>query len=159
MIPWEHTYVAWAIDRSIAHGYGPGQAMRDRIARFHLALFTSEAEGYPRAYATPGQLAVGLLDGPYFTTWREVFDATFGSPPSPPLKPTGYYGPEGRLMLMIAKDMGWARAQEAYDYLMAYVGSDGIRMTTDLNERSGWAVDDRRPLPPSPPVNLRILRD
>ena len=53
----------------------------------------------------------------------------------------GYYGPEARLMLMIARHNGWAGAQAAYDYLFPQIGvasfANGL---SDLANRSGWAI-------------------
>ena len=54
---WEQTYLAYAIDRANQHGFIGGLAHRDRIARFHLELFTSEPD-YPRAQAGAYLLAM-----------------------------------------------------------------------------------------------------
>ena len=39
---WEQMYVAWAVDRAQQHGFMPGTALRDRIVKLQLRLFTSE---------------------------------------------------------------------------------------------------------------------
>ncbi len=43
-------------------------------------------------------------------------------------------------MLMIGMRQGWPGAAEAYQYLMANVGADGVSMAADLAKRSGWGI-------------------
>jgi hypothetical protein len=140
---WEQMYVAWAIDHAQQQGFQPGSGMRDSIVGVQLKLFTSEGEGYRRTHAGAYVLAVGTRSGQninYFKSWDEVFRITekFGNFRAF----TGYYGPEARLMLMIAKRQRLAGAAESYQYLMSYTGADGVSMTADLAHRSGWAIAD-----------------
>ncbi|MEO8679642.1 MAG: hypothetical protein ABI665_11385 [Vicinamibacterales bacterium] len=143
---WEQIYLAWAIDRAQQHGFGPGRVLRDRIMKLQLRLFTSEADGYRRSHAGAYVLAVGTKTGntvKYFTTLAEMFQITdkFGN-----LRPfEGYYGPEARLMVMMAMLQGLPGASEAYQFLMSHVGEDGISLAADLAKRSGWgiALDER----------------
>ena len=140
---WEQVYVAWAVDRAQQLGFSPGTSLRDRIVRLQLRLFTSEAEGYKRSHAGAYVLAIGTRSGTsitHFDQIGEVFKITdkYGN-----LRPfQGYYGPEARLMLMIAKRLGWAGAAESLQYLMTSAGADNVTMVADLNRRSGWAIAD-----------------
>lgn len=139
---WEHIYVAWAIDRAHQHGFGPGgTALRDRVVKLQLRLFTSESEGYKASYAGAYVLAVGTKSGQninYFNTIGEMFRITdkFGNF----REFEGYYGPEARLMLMIAVRLGLPGASAAYESLNAHTGADGVSMKADLAKRSGWAI-------------------
>jgi hypothetical protein len=150
---WEHVYLAWAIDHALNLGFSPGAALRDRVARLHLRLLTSEAEGYPRKYGAPYLLIVGTKtpDGryEYFRTLRELFAATYGDPPGAPV-PINTVGPEARMMLIIAMKLGLPGAAEAIDYLMAQSYA-GVPFATELARRAGWAVappaGDRRTAP------------
>jgi hypothetical protein len=141
---WEHIYVAWAVDRALTLGFHPGAAFRDRIARFQLKLFTSSAEGYDRAFAAPYVLAVAEKQSAdrwsYLRSIGDVFRLarTFGDYRAFP----GYYGPEARMMLLIAERKHWAGASEALDYLMGTRDEGGVTQVRDLNRRSGWALAD-----------------
>ncbi|MFA5911157.1 MAG: hypothetical protein WC815_20470 [Vicinamibacterales bacterium] len=138
---WEQAYVAWAVDHAQQHGFGPGSVLRDRIVKLQLRLFTSEGEGFPRTYAGAYVLAVGTKTGSgikYFNTMEEMFRVTDKYGNHRPFQ--GYYGPEARLLLMIAMRLGLAGAPAAYQYLSSNVGADGISMTADLHRRSGWAI-------------------
>ena len=141
---WEQMYVAWAVDRAQQHGFMPGTALRDRIVKLQLRLFTSEQDGYKRTHAGAYVLAVGTRSGQtikYFDNIAEVFRVTDKYGNHRPFE--GYYGPEARLMLMIAKRLGWPGASESLQYLMSHTGADGVSMIADLNRRSGWAIADR----------------
>jgi hypothetical protein len=138
---WEHMYVAWAIDHAQQHGFGPGSALRDRVVKLQLKLFTSEAEGYKPSYAGAYVLAVGTRSGQtikYFDTIGEMFRITdkFGNF----RQFEGYYGPEVRLMLMIGMRLGLPGAEKAYEGLHSHVGADGVSMKADLARRSGWGI-------------------
>jgi len=153
---WEQSYLAWAVDHVMQHGMvgslnlgSAGSAIRNRIARLQLTLFT--AAEWPKQHdrQAPYLLAVGRKTDPssrevvYFKRLNEVANATFGVPN--PAKPDfvrpfeGYYGPEARLLLMICQRLGDVGATRSLELLMSDVDS-GIRMTDDLNKRSGWAI-------------------
>jgi hypothetical protein len=143
---WEHMYVAWAIDRAQQLGFSPGTALRDRIVKLQLKLFTSEREGYPRSYAGAYVLAVGTRSGrnvSYFNTIGEVFKITdkYGNFRAF----QGYYGPEARLMLQIALRNGWSGAADSLQYLMSSTSAEGVTTIADLNKRSGWAIAGSAP--------------
>lgn len=143
---WEHMYVAWAIDRAQQLGFSPGTALRDRIVKLQLRLFTSEPEGYKRAYAGAYVLAVGTRSGrsvTYFKTFGEMFNITDKYGNFRPFQ--GYYGPEARLMLMIAKRLGWPGAADSLQYLMTNTSAEGVSTIADLNKRSGWAIAETAP--------------
>jgi hypothetical protein len=137
---WEHSYVAWAIDRAQQHGFAPGAVLRDRIVKLQLKLFSSEQDGFARSHAGAYVLAVGTRSGQsvtYFPTIGEVFRITHKYGNFRPLE--GYYGAEARLMLLIAKRLHLPGAAESYAYLMSHE-ADGVTMRGDLGRRSGWAI-------------------
>ncbi len=140
---WEHTYLAWAVDRALQHGFSPGAALRNRVARFQLSLFTS-SPAYPWKYGAPYILAIGIYENGkarFFTSLAEVFKATYGTPPAPPVSFAGYYGPETRLMLQVAAQNNWAGAAVALQQLETWGGSGVGSMDFDLRRRSGWAIE------------------
>jgi hypothetical protein len=141
---WEQIYVAWAVDRALQLGFAPGAAFRDRIARFQLKLFTSAPEGFDRTFAAPYVLAVAeKRTSPdrwtYLTSMREVFGLARSYGDHRPFP--GYYGPEARLMLLVAQRQRWPGADEALAYLMGAAEAD-VTMVRDLNRRSGWALSE-----------------
>jgi hypothetical protein len=195
---WEQRYVGWAVDRARRILELPdGIDFLTRLANFEVKLFTSEE--FDREWAGVYVLAVGektaAFEMKYFQTLKEVFVAssTAGVDPSPdptdPTEPTdpnapaplppigdfyrpfeGFYGPEARLMLMVARGLGVPRAEEAYEFLMSHrdtVWPNGQRgsgksMFEDLNNRSGWAIGlggvnplstDVAPTTPTPRTN------
>jgi hypothetical protein len=158
---WEQAYVAWAIDHVMQHGIvaghdfsARGAALRDRIARIVMPLFTNREWPTNHNLQMPYLLAVGTWSGRpqaegskvnYFQTWTQVRDATFCcTNPATGLsymaRPfQGYYGPEARLLfLILAPNVREAVAR--LEYLMADVGDDGRRTVEDLSVRSGWAI-------------------
>ena len=167
---WEHRYVGWAVDHARYLGFTAGLDFLTRLAKFELKLFTSSSEGFPREWAGMYVLAIGThsdQDPPpvdwendvitYHSTMKDVFDASVsvrdkdlaGNIVAVFQRPfEGYYGPEARLMLMVARGLGLAGAEEAYQYLMGHAFTtwpdgrpgDGETMVHDLNERSGWAI-------------------
>ncbi len=146
---WEQTYLAFAIDRANAQGFGGGLATRDAIAGLQLRLFTG-APDYPRVsdqgcinpndplkpvkipcdWSAPYLLAVGTVPVQtswtgftFFTTLKQIADSTIGNPDLQ--RPyAGFYGPEARLNLMIALNNKWAGAQDSYDYLYPFIAVD-----------------------------------
>jgi hypothetical protein len=181
---WEQSYVGWAIDHAIRQGLATGTPkigtrFRDRLANTNLKLFTSAT--FPRSWAGSYLFAVGRhsttpVTGDdritYFTDLSQVFTATSapmcGEPTPAPCNERpfeGYYGPEVRLMLMIARGFGGTTggsAQQQYDFIMSHQQGGSGTMMQDLNRRSGWAIaiGGVNPLaadaPPARPGNLRI---
>src|SRR6185436_12514994 len=117
--------------------------------RLQLNLFTHPEWPKDHERQVPYLLAAGKLsNGPrstvtYFQRFSEMAAATFGVPtPGKPdfVRPfEGYYGPEARLLLLICAGLGDAGANAALTGLMADVSNAGVKMTDDLNLRSGWA--------------------
>jgi hypothetical protein len=152
---WEQSYVAWAIDRVMAHGPvagfffdTAGSVMRNRIARLQLSLFNSSQ--WPRQHdrLAPYLLAAGKWSGSpakvtYYRTLGEVANATFSIPNAATpefVRPfEGYYGPEARLMLMICRRLGDSGADAGLATIMSD-SKDGVSMIGDLNKRAGWAI-------------------
>ena len=167
---WEQNYLAYAIDRALKQGFAGGLAHRDAIARFQLALFSSDPS-YPRAQAAPYIVGVGVPPAgtvrytdynrfTFYTSMSQIWSATQGNE-----RPfAGYYGPESRINLMIGVENGWSGAQAAYDYLWPFIGSTNTFCGTfgpdkpDLACRAGWALDFSSattppPPPPAPAIN------
>jgi len=160
---WEQNYLAYAIDRALKQGFAGGLAHRDAIARFQLALFTSDPS-YPRAQGAPYIVGVGVAPTgtvrytdynrfTFYTSMSQIWSATQGNE-----RPfAGYYGPEARINLMIGVENGWSGAQAAYDYLWPFIGSTSTFCGTfgpdkpDLACRAGWALDFSSATPPPPP--------
>lgn len=153
---WEQSYLAWAVDRVMQHGQvgpvnfgGAGAALRNRIARLQLSLFTHPEWPKQHDRQAPYLLAAGRKADPssrtvtYFRRFSEMAAATFGVPsPAQPdfVRPfEGYYGPEARLLLMICERLGDPGASKSLQALMADQTA-GVRMVDDLNKRSGWAL-------------------
>jgi hypothetical protein len=142
--PWMNNYVAWSIDHASQQGFSGGLDLRDRLAQFQFKLFVSDE--YPRDYACPYTLVVGVYEGPgkvkYFESLAEMFKATYGTPPDKPTSIVGFYGVDARLILMIARKNHWKGADDAYKWLTEWVNpkdrSDA--MSADLKKRSGWAI-------------------
>jgi hypothetical protein len=155
---WQQSYLAWAVDHANGHGFAGGTSLRDRIARFQLRLFTSGDEGYPRAYAAPYLLAIGTVRNgavSYFSSFREIFHATYGGAGKEAVAFPRAYGVEARLMLLIAQARDWPGVSDALSFLMSSVAPDGFSMRDDLNARSGWAIDaGAAPQPASPAIAL-----
>jgi hypothetical protein len=129
---------------------GAGEAIRNRIARLQLNLFTHPEWPNAREKQAPYLLAAGAWSrGPgstvnYFQTFAQMAAATFAAanPGQPPdfVRPfEGYYGPEARLLLMICERLGDRDAAAKLEYLMKDV-NNGVSMVDDLNSRSGWAI-------------------
>ena len=172
---WEQSYVAWAIDRVRQHGpitashnfANAGAALRDRIARLQLNLFTHAEWPKDHQRQAPYLLAAARWsNGPgstmsYFQRFSEMAAATFSVPaPTGPdfIRPfEGYYGPEARLMLLICEALGDPGATAALTGLMADV-TDQRKMVDDLNTRSGWAIAREGVNPAPPQVAARQVR-
>jgi hypothetical protein len=151
---WEQTYLAWAVDRVMQHGpvasfnfANAGAAIRNRIARLQLALFTDAQWPKDHDRQVPYLLAVGKWSPDhkltYFQSLGEVAAATFSVPkPTAPdfIRPLqGYYGPEARLLLTMCQALGDRGANESLARVMSDT-TNGVSTLDDLNKRSGWAI-------------------
>jgi hypothetical protein len=152
---WEQAYVAWAVDRVMQHGQvtpaynfaNAGAAIRNRIARLQLNLFTNAQWPKDHTRQAPYLVAAGTLSADrkvtFFQKFSDAAGATFGVPKGGQpdfVRPfAGYYGPEARLLLMICDGLGEAAAADRVTDLMADKYQD-VRMIDDLNKRSGWAI-------------------
>jgi hypothetical protein len=137
MSTWQNAYLAWATERAGHHGFWPINPVIERIARFQARMFISEPE-FPQRYASPYYPTVGRLSGTtpvFFTSMKEIFDATWGVPPGPPQPWEGYYGPETRILMMLGVPRSVPGAQEGIDYITTRTG-----VLADMNKRSGWAL-------------------
>lgn len=124
--------LAWAIDRAHRLGYVGGTAMRDRLSRFVLKLFTGEP-AFPRNAAMRLWLHVGPAGkGNYYKTLSELAAANEGG--------DSMYAHWVRLALVIALESELPGAQDAYDYNWRVcetgAGNRGIRIAT----KGGWAI-------------------
>lgn len=98
--PWEHYYLAWAIDHSNNQGFSGGELLRDQIAQFQINLFNSP--DIPREYAGSYVWAIGdWTPGgvEYYTNLGQVFQNTF-APGQPPIS-FANYGTQAHAMIMI----------------------------------------------------------
>jgi hypothetical protein len=141
--PWQNNYIAWSLDHALQQGFTGGRKLRDRLADFQLRLFTTP--GFDRSYAGPYTLVVGKKkDGggiEYLKTLAEVYRATYGDPPAKATSFAGYYGVDARLSLIIARQNGWAGAQDAYGFLFPQLTRPSNDLPIpDLVKRSGWAI-------------------
>jgi hypothetical protein len=157
---WEQSYVGWAVDRARRILADPnGIDFLTRLAEFDVKLFQSPDDVFPREWAGIYVLAVGEYTGAfqasYFPTLKQVFTVSSNAKRDPAStigdfyrEFEGFYGPESRLMLMIARGLNIPGADEAYTFLMNHKADvwpngakgSGIRMIDDLNLRSGWAI-------------------
>ena len=159
---WEQRYVGWAVDHARLLGFTGGVDFLTRLANFEIKLYTSAPDVFSRDWVGIYLLAIGRHDNPlnrfevtYFQTLKEVFEVSSTAKSHPDntigdfYRPfEGAYGPESRLMLMVARGLGLAGAEEAYAFLMAHAddvwpnGAEGghLTMEADLNARSGWAI-------------------
>ncbi len=122
--------LAWALDRANKLGYPGGAALRDRMARFVLRLFTGEPD-FPREAAMRLWLRVGPKGGTaFYRTLKELAEAN----------PAGarHYNHWHRLALVIALENRWPGAREAYDYNWRLGTSGGDWM--QLADNAGWAI-------------------
>ena len=140
--PWQHNYVAWAIDHAQNQGFAGGGTERDRLAGFQLSLFTA-GSNYLKSNGAPAQLAIGTTTTQY-ATLADVYSATqalqnAGYMLFVPFQ--GYYGVDARLALMIAVKGGASGASDAYAYLdpivTQQVYTNGV---SDAGNRAGWAL-------------------
>jgi methionine-rich copper-binding protein CopC len=139
----ETNFVAWAIQHANDQGFTGGDVMRNALAAFQLSLFTSSQ--YPESYAGINWIEIGTVGSSssiqYFTTLAQVFTANFGSPPAAAPPFAGYEGPNDRLSLMIAVDLGLSGAQAAYNYLNPIETVDPMGDgPPDLAVEAGWAI-------------------
>jgi hypothetical protein len=152
---WEQSYVAWAVDRVMQHGQATpafnfanaGAAIRNRIARLQLNLFSNPLWPKDHLRQAPYLVAAGTVSADrhvtYFQNFADVAKATFSVPAGKQpdfVRPfAGYYGPEARLLLMICDGLGDAAAADRVAALMADT-FEGVAVSDDLNKRSGWAI-------------------
>ncbi len=140
--PWEHNYLAWALDHAHEQGFSGGEKLRDRIVEFQMRLFTSDKDGYPQAYGAPYQLNIGLKEDGYYKTISEVFNISYSNGDTPPTQMTGYYGVDARLMTMIAMKLGLPHAEETYNYVHKEITDvTQNKYQNDLAVRAGWAIE------------------
>jgi hypothetical protein len=164
---WQSNYLAWSIHRAVSHGFGPeGSAMRDRLVKYQLALFTSAPDYNPNDAVHYWHHAVRHEDGTPFKTFGELWTYNFGGEkpriaPAKSLLP-GYLV-DARLALLVALDLKLPGAQQAYDMAMraVHAANPGYSAVDALRERSEFALktaagSGTAQLPS--PGNLRIVR-
>jgi hypothetical protein len=138
---WQVSYVAYAVDRLRQLGWTPGAAFLKQAAAFQVKLFTS-APDFPPIYGAPYYPKVGRWTGTgasaVVTEWfsmSQIYATNYKSGAEPPQPFTGYYGPETRILLLIAKAQGIPKADEALTFLSSQPG-----VMSDIYGRSGWAI-------------------
>jgi hypothetical protein len=138
---WQVSYIAYAVDTLRRHGWTAGAAFLKHAAAFQVRLFTS-APDYPPIYGAPYYPKVGRWTGTGATatvtewfTMSQMYAVNFKSGGEPPQPLTGYYGPETRILLLIAQAQGIPKADEALAFLDKQPG-----VMSDIYGRSGWAI-------------------
>ena len=164
--PWQMAYFGVVLEHIGEMGYGPVDAMRNRIARVWLRQFTEMPDNDrardDRVYSAPYHLYVGHVtrERPdvinFYQTVGEVFAQTYGNPPPADgrgINPfVGYYGNLAHAMLTIATRLNLPGARQSLEWLRSQPG-----VADDVNARCGFALalESRGS---APPVNVRIVR-
>jgi hypothetical protein len=164
---WQNNYLAWSLHHIIGHGFGPeGSAMRDRLVKYQLALFTNGPAYNPNDAVRYWHHAVKHEDGTPFASFAEMWTYNFGGAkprqrPAKSLLPG--YTVDARLALLVALDLKLQGAQHAYDLLMSASHADnpGYFTPNVLHDRSEFALRNATggavaQLPT--PASLRIVR-
>jgi hypothetical protein len=129
---WSHAYLAWAVDHANLQGFVGGTVWRDQIGNLQLALF--QTPGYDRHIACPYHLPIGDPDGHLYTSLPEVYAAFgYGETYQWPADWFSSYTLEAWMLLTIAVRLGRPGAQEARDYVWAWVPGY-------IRERAGFAI-------------------
>jgi hypothetical protein len=138
---WQVSYIGYAVDRLRQLGSTAGAAFLKHAAAFQVRLFTS-APDYPPIYGAPYYPKVGRWTGTGATatvtewfTMSQMYAVNFKSGGEPPQPLTGYYGPETRILLLIAQAQAIPKADEALNFLSNQPG-----VMSDIYGRSGWAI-------------------
>jgi hypothetical protein len=161
---WQSAYLAFAVDRAIAHGFGPaGVAFRNRAIRSQIKLLTSDTAGYPRSYGAPYYPRVGeyvsssiVLYSSMKSIWDHNYNPNVTPKPNPMQPIIGYYGPEARLLLTMGAREKIPGAQAALSWLLNYrEPASGATVVSDVNHRAGFAVSLSDDVPPVP-VNVSV---
>lgn len=155
---WQSSYLGYAIDRAIGHGFGPdGTSMRDRIIRSQVKFLTSQAEGFPQLYGCPYYPRLGTFNEDdeivLFETmgdiWDNNYDPDFTDNPNPQQPIIGFYGPEAYMLLTIGVRESIDGADDALAFLLAYADGGGTTVLDDIAERGGFGITfDEDDLPP-----------
>ena len=178
---WEQAYVAWAIQHSNQLGITGGTRLRDRICRWIIKEFTSDAEGFDHTYGvnyvsavgtntTPGDMSSAVIP---FTNMGQVFNANFPAPIESDVNGNyhhsvnsgrGWTGPDTRLALVVAAQVGLPGANTALNQVWNDLGvAIYVNNTSDLGNRAQFAVgtvpsSGASSTVPAPPQALRIIR-
>jgi hypothetical protein len=155
---WEQAYVAWAIQHANDLGIAGGERLRDRICRWVIKEFSSDADGFDSRFGVNYVSAVGTNVVPgdmssqiiAFTSMGQVFKANFPAPIESDLNGNyhhsvnsgrGWTGPDTRLALVVAAQNGLPGASEALRQIwndLAVVNY--TNNTTDLGNRAQFAI-------------------
>ena len=162
---WQSNYLAWSLHRAISHGFGPeGSAMRDRLVKYQLALFTSAPDYNPNDAVHYFHHAVRNEDGTPFKTLGEMWTYNFGGT-KPRIAPAKSLLPgyviDARLALLVALDLKLPGASNAYDMLMRarHAANSDFSTLDALRERSEFALKTAAGTARlAAPADLRIVR-
>jgi hypothetical protein len=142
--PWQQTFLAWAVHHANGQGFPGGERWKRQAVAFHLRLFTSTAEGYPREYAGPDSIAIGDWSAPgtggvktvarLYEGLGEVFAASNRAGVDKATPFDGFYGLDAHLALLMAVEMEMPGAEE----VMAWLGP---QVSEYLRRRAGWNLE------------------
>lgn len=135
---WEQSYLAWALDHATLQGFQGGTGVRDKVVAFQNKLFNS-GSAFPRQDAAPYVIPVATWNSNGSMTPYTTISQAYAGTTTRPFQ--GYYGPDARLLLMIARRLGMSGADSAYTYLFDFIGNQiYVNGVSDLANRAGWAI-------------------
>lgn len=152
---WQMTYLAWSFDHAIIQNTATTGTNAVRALIKPAITLLDGAPGFPPEYASAYYFTIGVDPGggapvTLFTTWAQVFNATYvsgGVTASPPVW-VGYLGPELRIAAILGKKYDIPGAQAALDFVMTQDEATSGALMNDVNQRSALAIADynRAPL-------------
>jgi hypothetical protein len=124
---WMTAFQVWSFDHArVQTGATAGVAIRDLVAGNLIGMINGDEEGFPGTYAIWDKIRYGTRApdyGPvtYFTTWAEVFEATFvyedGTVEPDPWAYWPGYGFHMWMAMAVAKQAGIEGAAEALEFV------------------------------------------
>jgi len=174
---WEQSYVAWAIQHAVDLGFSGGTRLRDRICRWILKEFTSDAEGFDGRFGVNYVSAIGTNRIPGdmnseflpFTNMAQVFNANFPAPIEGDANGNyhhsvnygpGWTGPDTRMALVVAAQNALPAATDALNRVWHDLGEEiYVNNASDLGYRAQFAFGPNSNPgsgPPRPPAAVRI---
>ena len=138
--PWMSDFLVWAFDLIDALGWDGAAPVRDWLAAYTVARFTSGPD-YDPWDGAPYHMAVELEDGTQLTDWATIYEKSFAgrSGPAPTEFNSGCslcYDSIARVALIGALHGGLPNAEAAYDFVNAGLQPNPARYDEDPT----WAI-------------------